>query len=97
MDRATKGGWIYIMADGYRGTIYVGVTADLALRVSQHRADTGSEFCRRYGLKRLVWAEHFDRIEDAIAQEKRVKHGATGNVATTSSPVSSTGRRGWKA
>lgn len=73
MDRAAIGGWVYIMADRYRGTIYVGVTADLVLRVSQHRSGTGSGFCQRYGLRRLVWAAEFDRIIDAIAQEKRLK------------------------
>ena len=73
MDRDTSGGWVYIMADRYRGTMYVGVTADLALRVSQHREGTGSDFCARYGLKRLVWAERFDSIVDAIANEKRLK------------------------
>lgn len=30
----TKGGWVYIMADRYRGAIYVGVTADLVRRGS---------------------------------------------------------------
>lgn len=73
MDREDTGGWVYIMADRYRGTMYVGVTADLALRISEHRAGTGSDFCARYGLKRLVWAERFDRIDNAIANEKRVK------------------------
>ncbi|QIQ86620.1 GIY-YIG nuclease family protein [Erythrobacter sp.] len=73
MDREASGGWVYVMADRYRGTMYVGVTADLALRVSHHRNGKGSEFCARYGLKRLVWSERFDRIDDAIAQEKRIK------------------------
>ncbi len=68
-----KGGWVYIMADRYRGTMYVGVAADLAARVDQHRTGEGSEFCRRYGLGRLVWAEHAPAIVDAIAHEKRVK------------------------
>jgi len=27
-----SGGWVYIMADRYRGTMYVGVTADIAAR-----------------------------------------------------------------
>lgn len=61
------------MADGYRGTIYVGVTADLSARVTQHRQGTGSDFCQRYGLHRLVWAEHGDSIEACIAHEKRLK------------------------
>jgi putative endonuclease len=49
-----SGGWVYIMADRYRGTVYVGVTADLSARISQHRAGTGSNFCKRYGLHHLV-------------------------------------------
>lgn len=61
------------MADRYRGTIYVGVTADLSARVTQHRQGTGSDFCQRYGLHRLVWAEHGDSIEACIAHEKRLK------------------------
>jgi putative endonuclease len=73
VDRERKGGWVYIMADRYRGTVYVGVTSDIAARVSQHRVGTGSEFCARYGLTRLVWAEQCDSIDVAIAHEKRVK------------------------
>ena len=73
MDREQRGGWVYIMADVYRGTMYVGVTSDLAARISQHREGSGSEFCARYELKKLVWAEQGDRIEDFIAQEKRIK------------------------
>jgi putative endonuclease len=57
MERERRGGWVYMMADRYRGTLYVGVTSDLARRISQHRDGTGSDFCARYGLRRLVWAE----------------------------------------
>lgn len=67
------GGWVYIMADRYRGAMYVGVTSHLAARIHQHREGTGSDFCARYGLKRLVWAERGGRIEDCIAHEKRLK------------------------
>ena len=73
MDREIRGGWCYIMADRYRGTLYVGVTSDLATRVSQHREGRGSEFCKKYGLKRLVWAERGDSIDECIAHEKRIK------------------------
>ena len=68
-----EGGWVYIMADRYRGTLYVGVTASLAARIHQHRTGGGSDFCRRYGLDRLVWAEQTPSMVDAIAHEKRVK------------------------
>jgi len=73
MDRERRGGWVYIMADRYRGTMYVGVTADLAARIFQHRQGAGSDFCARYKLHRLVWAERGDAIEDCIAHEKRLK------------------------
>ena len=80
MDNKQRGGWVYIMADRYRGTMYVGVTSHLAARISQHRQGTGSDFCARYKLHRLVWAESGDTIEDCIAHEKRMKRW----------------RRGWK-
>ena len=73
MDRETYGGWVYIMADRYRGTMYTGVKSDLPARITQHRNGTGSGFCERYGLKRLVWAEHSAPIDLCIAHEKRLK------------------------
>ncbi|WP_373868574.1 GIY-YIG nuclease family protein [Sphingomonas psychrolutea] len=39
-----QGGWVYMMANRYRGTIYTGVTADIAMRVWQHRQGIGSKF-----------------------------------------------------
>ncbi len=73
MDRERRGGWVYIMADRYRGTMYIGVTAHLAARVAQHRAGKGSDFCTRYKLDRLVWAERGEDMLSCIAHEKRVK------------------------
>ncbi len=67
------GGWVYIMTNRYRGTLYTGVTADLAARVTQHREGKGSNFCAEHNLTRLVWAESADNIELAIAHEKRLK------------------------
>jgi putative endonuclease len=61
------------MADRYRGTMYVGVTANLPARIHQHRTGDGSDFCARYGLTRLVWADQGDDIEACIAHEKRLK------------------------
>ena len=72
MDRE-RSDWVYIMADRYRGTMYVGVTAELIARVAQHRAGTGSEFCKQYRLRRLVWADWSDSIHACIEHEKRLK------------------------
>ena len=68
-----QGGWTYIMANKPRGVLYIGVTADLAARVWQHRGGTGSSFCRRYNLTRLAYAEEHATIGEAIAREKALK------------------------
>lgn len=73
MHERRQGGWVYIMADRYRGTMYVGMTAHLAARIDQQKQGDGSDFCRRYGLDRLVWAERGDTIAACIEQETRVK------------------------
>lgn len=68
-----KGGWVYIMANRYRGGMYVGVTGDLRGRVWQHREGEGSQHVAETGKTRLVYAERHEEIEPAIAREKRVK------------------------
>ena len=68
-----KAGWIYIMTNKHHGTLYIGVTSDLAARIHQHRSGTGSAFCQKYGLSRLVYIEAHDRIDEAIVREKSLK------------------------
>ncbi len=61
------------MTNRPRGVLYIGVTSDLATRLYQHRSGTGSDFCKRYKLTRLVLAERHETIFDAIAREKALK------------------------
>ena len=61
------------MADRYRGTLYIGVTSNPAARIWAHREGRGSQFCKQYGLTRLVYAEQAPTIEEAIAREKALK------------------------
>jgi putative endonuclease len=68
-----KGGWTYIMTNRAFGVLYVGVTAQLPMRIHQHRMGTGSDFCSRYKLTRLVLVEPHATIEEAIAREKALK------------------------
>ncbi len=68
-----KGGWVYIMTNKPDGVLYVGVAADIVQRVAQHRARAGSKFCRKYNLRRLVLAEHYPTIDEAISREKAMK------------------------
>jgi putative endonuclease len=66
-------GWVYIMASGAHGTLYVGVTSDISRRVFEHREGVGSAFVRRYGARRLVYQETFEDVGAAIRREKRLK------------------------
>ena len=69
-----KAGWIYIMTNRRNGTLYVGVTSDLQRRAWEHRTGIVPGFTKRYGLKRLVYAERHEDIRDAISREKIIKH-----------------------
>ena len=68
------GGWVYIMTNRPFGTLYVGVTSDIARRAWEHRQGTASGFTSRYRLTRLVFMERHEEIEVAIRREKRFKH-----------------------
>ena len=53
--------------------LYTGVTGHLVARVDQHRRDVGSDYCHKYGIRMLVFAEQYESITDAITREKRLK------------------------
>jgi len=68
------GGWVYFMTNRPNGILYVGVTSDIARRAWEHRVGIVEGFTKRYGLKRLVYSEHYDDIAVAIQREKNIKH-----------------------
>ena len=68
-----KGGFVYIVASRRNGTIYNGVTSDLAKRAWEHREGMIEGFSKHYGCKRFVWFERHDTIEAAIVREKQMK------------------------
>tara|TARA_B100000678_G_C18007865_1_gene421535 strand:- start:168 stop:425 length:258 start_codon:yes stop_codon:yes gene_type:complete len=55
------------------GTIYVGVTNDLATRVYQHRDGRIGGFAKDNGCRDLVWFERHDNLHDARVREARIK------------------------
>jgi putative endonuclease len=65
--------FIYIMANKRNGTIYIGVTNNLARRIYEHREGLVEGFTSRYGLKMLVYYEVFDSISLAIQRETSLK------------------------
>ncbi len=59
--------YVYILASKRNGTLYIGVTNDLARRLGEHRDGLTPGFTKRYGITRLVYYEIFDDIHAAIA------------------------------
>ncbi len=64
---------VYITANRMNGTLYTGVTNDLARRIHEHRTGIGSAFCKKNSAVRLVYYEAFEDPETAINAEKRIK------------------------
>ena len=65
---------VYIVASGFHGTIYTGVTSNLPQRVHQHREGSLAGFTAQHGCKRLVWFEMHGDMEHAIGREKQLKN-----------------------
>jgi putative endonuclease len=65
--------FVYMLASGHYGTLYIGVTNDLERRLHQHREGLIPGFTKKYGVKKLVWFEMHGDIREAIAREKRLK------------------------
>jgi len=66
--------FIYLLASGKNGTLYVGVTNNLVRRVFEHRIQVVEGFTQRYNVHHLVWFETTDSIEAAIGREKQLKN-----------------------
>jgi putative endonuclease len=67
-----RGGHVYILGSS-TGTLYIGVTSGLYTRVIQHREGRLSGFAHKYACNRLLYAEPFASIDEAIAREKQLK------------------------
>jgi putative endonuclease len=66
--------YVYILVSQRNGTLYIGMTNDLARRLYEHKEGLTKGFTKRHGVKRLVHAEPYGRAEDAIRREKQLKH-----------------------
>ena len=64
---------VYILASKKDGVLYTGVTNCLVKRVYEHKHNTNEGFTKIYFVKRLVYFEEYQYINDAIAREKCIK------------------------
>ena len=68
-----KNFFVYILASKKYGTLYIGVTSNLAQRISQHKIHIFEGFTSKYNVRNLVYYEAHDNAEGAITREKQLK------------------------
>ena len=71
--QTVKAPCVYILASKQNGTLYIGVTSDIARRVWEHKSDAIEGFTKKYGIHTLVYYENHATMPDAILREKQMK------------------------
>jgi putative endonuclease len=74
-----RGGTVYIMTNQQHTVLYVGVSSKIESRIIEHQEKRYAEsFSAKYHVNKLVYYQCFSSIEEAIAEEKRIKGGSRG-------------------
>jgi len=68
-----KSYYVYILASRRNGTLYIGVTNDLARRIHDEKNHVIHGFTAKYKVHVLVHYEAYTDVRDALAREKRLK------------------------
>ena len=66
--------YVYILTNFHNTTFYIGITNNLERRLFEHKSETIPGFTKKYKLKKLVYFEEYNRVEDAISREKQLKN-----------------------
>ncbi|MBL1433694.1 MAG: GIY-YIG nuclease [Gammaproteobacteria bacterium] len=69
----SKQPYVYILASKKNGTLYIGVTSNLAQRIWQHKNNQTPGFTQKYNIHNLVYYEQHETMESAITREKQMK------------------------
>lgn len=65
--------YVYIITNQRNGTLYIGITTNLARRINEHKNKLADGFSKKYNLGMLVWYEEYCDIYSAIRREKQLK------------------------
>lgn len=93
------GGFIYILTNENRSTLYIGVTNNLERRLHEHKNEVLDGFTKTYHVHTLVYVERYDHIEEAIVREKQLKRWSRKKkeaLITRLNPVWKDLSRDWK-
>ena len=66
--------YVYILASGRNGTLYIGVTGELKKRVWEHKNKLVKGFTEKYSVDKLVYYEEYSDVYEAIKREKQIKN-----------------------
>jgi len=70
----SKPGFVYIMTNKNRTTLYIGVTNDLCRRIHEHKNHLlKNSFTDKYNLEHCIYYEEFAYFDLAIQREKELK------------------------
>lgn len=64
--------YVYILTNK-SNTLYIGMTNNLEQRIWQHTRKSVPGFTAKYNINKLIYFTEFNRVEDAIIAEKRIK------------------------
>lgn len=68
-----SGGYVYILASGPLGTLYVGSTSNLVVRIAQHKHKEIPGFTSKYDVDKLVYYEWHDSLKEMVLRERQLK------------------------
>lgn len=66
--------YVYILTNKYNTTLYTGVTNSISKRIFEHKFGLMDGFTKKYKVKKLVYLEEYNDINQAIAREKQLKN-----------------------
>ncbi len=66
-------GYVYILANASRSTLYIGVTSNLPRRLYEHKNELVDGFTKTFHIHELMYVEVYPHIEEAIQREKQLK------------------------
>ena len=65
--------WVYIMTNQHNTVLYTGMTNNIMRRVHEHREGKGGYFTSQHNISKLVYAEEYQYVDQAIARKKQIK------------------------
>ena len=76
--------YVYIISNCKRTTFYTGFTNNIKRRLLEHLDPliNAESFCKKYSCNEVIYFEHFQYVNNAIAREKQIKRWSRNKKVT---------------